>query len=108
MILLVKLILAHLLGDFLLQPDSWVDAKEEKKLYAWQLYVHALIHFALIMVLVCDLTFWKWALLLAVFHLIIDIAKVFMQKKKSKRRYFFVDQLLHLLFILAIWLLYQE
>lgn len=108
MIILVKLILAHLLGDFLLQPDSWVDAKEEKRLSAWQLYIHALIHFALIMVLVCDLTFWKWALLLAVFHLITDIAKVFMQKKKTKRAYFFVDQLLHLLFILFIWILYQN
>lgn len=108
MIILVKLILAHLLGDFLLQPDSWVDAKEEKKLFAWQLYVHALIHFALIMVLVYDITFWKWALLLAVFHLIIDVAKLFMQKKKTKRTYFFVDQLLHLLFILVIWVLYNK
>lgn len=108
MIILVKLILAHLLGDFLLQPDSWVDAKEEKKLSSWQLYVHALIHFALIMILVLDLTFWKWALLLAVLHLIIDTAKLFMQKENTKRRYFFGDQLLHLLFIIVIWILYRN
>jgi hypothetical protein len=108
MVILIKLILAHLLGDFLLQPDSWVDAKEGKKLFAWQLYVHALIHFVLIMVLVWDLTFWKWALLLAVFHLIIDVSKVFLQKKTTKRRYFFADQLLHLVFILLLWLLYRN
>lgn len=108
MIILVKLLLAHLLGDFLLQPDSWVNAKEEKKISAWQLYIHALIHFALIMVLVWDLTFWKWALLLAVLHMIIDTAKLFMQKKKTKRSYFFADQLLHLLFILVIWVLYRN
>lgn len=106
MIILVKLILAHLLGDFLLQPDSWVKAKEEKKLSAWQLYIYTLIHFALIMVLVADITFWKWALLLALFHLGIDIAKIYLQTKKTKRRYFFVDQMVHFLFILLIWILY--
>jgi hypothetical protein len=108
MIILVKLILAHLLGDFLLQPDPWVNAKEEKKLHAWQLYVHAIIHFTLLMILVWDVTFWKWALLLALFHLIIDIAKVYIQKIKTKRRYFFVDQILHLLLILIVWMLYQN
>lgn len=108
MIILVKLILSHLLGDFLLQPDSWVDAKEERKLSAWQLYVHALIHFGLIMILVNDITFWKWAFLIALSHLIIDTAKLFFQKKRTKRRYFFVDQLLHILVILFIWMIYRN
>ena len=31
MIIFVKLLLAHLLGDFLLQPNSWVLDKESKK-----------------------------------------------------------------------------
>ncbi|RTY96472.1 DUF3307 domain-containing protein, partial [Flavobacterium bomense] len=31
MIIFVKLLLAHLLGDFLLQPTSWVLDKESKK-----------------------------------------------------------------------------
>ncbi|MGZ5189305.1 MAG: DUF3307 domain-containing protein, partial [Kaistella sp.] len=30
--ILIPLILAHLLGDFLLQPNSWVADKEKKKL----------------------------------------------------------------------------
>ena len=29
--ILLKLLLAHLLGDFFLQPTSWVESKEEKK-----------------------------------------------------------------------------
>lgn len=108
MMILVKLILAHLLGDFLLQPDSWVKAKEEKKLSAWQLYLHILIHFVLIMVLVNDITFLKWALVLSLLHLGIDISKLYLQTKKSKRRYFFIDQGLHILFILVIWILYSN
>ena len=31
MIVLVKLLLAHLIGDFLLQPTAWVLDKEAKK-----------------------------------------------------------------------------
>ncbi|NCP06428.1 MAG: DUF3307 domain-containing protein, partial [Flavobacteriales bacterium] len=28
MILLIKLLLAHILGDFFLQPETWVKEKE--------------------------------------------------------------------------------
>jgi Protein of unknown function (DUF3307) len=108
MSILVKLILAHLLGDFLLQPDSWVEAKEEKKLSAWQLYLHILIHFVLIMVLVNDITFLKWALLLSLLHMGFDIAKLYLQTKKTKRIYFFVDQLMHFLAIVLIWIIYRN
>ena len=76
MILLVKLLLAHLIGDFLLQPDNWVAVKENKKLKAWQLYAHVFIHFLLIIILVWDIQFIKWALLLTGLHLVIDIFKV--------------------------------
>ncbi|MDO9257529.1 MAG: DUF3307 domain-containing protein [Bacteroidales bacterium] len=107
MIILVKLILAHLLGDFLLQPDSWVKAKKKKKLAAYQLYLHILIHFALIMLLVSDLTFWKWAVVLALVHLVIDVIKLYAIKEKTQRLYFFIDQGAHFLLIFGIWLVYQ-
>ena len=47
--ILLKLFLAHLVGDFLLQPGKWVKAKEEKKLAAWQLYVHSILHGLLVL-----------------------------------------------------------
>lgn len=31
-LLIVKLLLAHLLGDFVFQPYSWVKSKEKKKI----------------------------------------------------------------------------
>ena len=108
MIVLVKLILAHLLGDFLLQPDSWVKAKEQKKLAAWQLYGHSLIHFALIMLLVFDITFWQWGILLAMIHLLIDMIKVYTITVETKRRYFYLDQFIHFVCIFTIWLFYQD
>ncbi|MEO6819893.1 MAG: DUF3307 domain-containing protein [Ginsengibacter sp.] len=106
MILLVKLLLAHLVGDFLLQPGSWVAAKEDKKLKAWQLYAHVIIHFLLIIVLVWDIHFILWALLLAALHLMIDIFKITRKKSANKSVYFFVDQGLHLLSIYLVWVWY--
>jgi hypothetical protein len=108
MILLIKLILAHLTGDFLLQPDGWVKAKETKKLGAYQLYLHAIVHFAIIMLLVWDIRFWKQAILLAGFHLITDIIKLFAQHKNSRRFWFFADQLVHFVLIYLVWIWYQE
>ena len=107
MILLVKLLLAHLLGDFLLQPDKWVAAKESKKLKAWQLYAHGFIHFLLIMLLVWDINFILWALLLAILHLIIDMFKITRRKQASRSILFFVDQGMHLVSIFLIWALYH-
>jgi hypothetical protein len=102
MILITKLLLAHLIGDFLLQPTSWVKAKEEKKLKAWQLYLHALIHGLLALLVVWDWQFWNWALFIAGIHLVIDASKVIFQRDSTKRLFFFVDQLFHLVSIYLI------
>lgn len=107
MIVLLKLLIAHLTGDFLLQPGKWVKAKEEKKLGAWQLYFHSLLHGVLVLLLMWDMNFWMWALLIAFAHLIIDSFKLLVQKNNTKRALFFVDQFLHFISIYAIWLLYE-
>ncbi len=103
MIVLIKLILAHLLGDFLFQPNSWVRAKESKKIRAWQLYVHFLIHFVLILLLIWDLSFLKWAILLAILHLVTDIIKLYAQTSATKRNWFFIDQGLHFILVFIVW-----
>lgn len=104
MVLILKLLLAHLIGDFILQSGHWVKAKEEKKLKAWQLYVHILIHGALIMLLIRDISFIIPALIITISHGIIDAIKVLFQKESNKRVWFAVDQFLHLTVIVAIWL----
>lgn len=107
MILLTKLLLAHLIGDFILQPISWVNAKEEKKLKAYQLYLHALLHGILILLLVLDWAFLPWAALLAFIHLVIDAIKLLLQKEKTKHIYFFADQLAHIISIYLIFSWYE-
>jgi hypothetical protein len=108
MILFVKLLLAHLLGDFLLQPNSWVLDKESKKHKSIYLYIHTLLHGILAWILVGEIKFGWYALLLALSHGFIDFLKLRFQKKKTKRNWFVVDQILHLIMILVITSLYQN
>lgn len=104
MIVIVKLILAHIVGDFLLQPNSWVKAKEEKKALAWQLYAHALIHGLLSLLLLFDITDWKLVVIIAFSHLIIDYIKLKFQTENFKITWFIVDQILHLAVIVFLGL----
>jgi hypothetical protein len=108
MILLLKLLLAHLVGDFILQPGEWVSAKEEKKLSAWQLYVHTLVHGVLIMGLVGDINFILPALGITISHGIIDAAKLLLQKESTRRLWFAIDQFLHLAVIVGVWALIEK
>ncbi len=105
---LIKLILAHLIGDFFLQPDAWVKDKERKKLKSSRLYLHVVIHVALIFVVFLSFNVWKTALTIGVIHLIIDALKSIFQTHKNARILFFVDQVLHFSSIVAVWHLFYK
>jgi hypothetical protein len=108
MIVFVKLLLAHLLGDFLLQPTSWVKDKELKKHKSLYLYLHAFLHFILAWILVGKQDFGWYALALAISHGFIDFLKLYFQTTITKRNWFTIDQILHLLLILAVTALYGK
>ncbi|TDE27051.1 MULTISPECIES: DUF3307 domain-containing protein [Flavobacterium] len=108
MIIFVKLLLAHLLGDFLFQPTSWVLDKENKKHKSIYLYIHTLLHFILAWALVGGTDFVWFAILLALTHGGIDFLKLHFQKNKTKRNWFVMDQLLHLIVLIAITLFYNN
>ncbi len=105
MIVLVKLILAHFIGDFLLQPKSWVEEKEQLKAKSFKLYIHILIHGLLVLLVLWDLNHWLLPLLLMVSHGIIDTLKLYAQKESNKSKWFLIDQGLHILSILVLWVL---
>jgi len=107
MIVFVKLLLAHLLGDFILQPTTWVLDKEQKKYKSPFLYIHVLLHGLLAWLLICDVAFWPYALLLAVVHGAIDLMKLQWQTSKTKRYWFIGDQTLHIFSLVGITLLWN-
>ncbi|MDR6525221.1 hypothetical protein J2787_000591 [Chryseobacterium rhizosphaerae] len=100
--------MAHLLGDFVLQPDSWVADKENYKLKSKFLYFHVLIHTVLSFVFLWDLQLWWVALLIGGSHFIIDAAKLSFQTIKTKKTWFFIDQLLHIIVIAGASFYFRE
>lgn len=98
MIFFVKLFLAHLIGDFLLQPTKWVIHKEANRIKSKYLYAHAAVHFVVTMLLLWDLEYWLIALVISLSHFAIDVLKLYVTPYfKNKSVPFFIDQALHLL-----------
>ncbi|MGG6231811.1 DUF3307 domain-containing protein [Tenacibaculum sp. SDUM215027] len=100
MILFLKLLVAHLLGDFVFQPKNWVKNKEKKKIKSTKLYAHIGLHaILLLLILQFNSKYWNVFLLIIVSHYLVDLGKLYLQKKKNKRLFFFLDQALHLFFL---------
>lgn len=100
--ILLKFFLAHLIGDFFLQPIKWIENKEERKLKSVWLYVHIAVHLGLMFLIVWDFSYTKLILSIAGIHLIIDGLKLLIQNKSNKRLVFLLDQILHVLTILIL------
>lgn len=100
--LLLRLIIAHLIADFLLQRAHWVEERYRRKWTSVWLYVHG----ALAGVLAYAFSglwsvFWL-PLALFVSHIILDGCK---SSRKDTTRSFLLDQLGHLAVILIVWVL---
>ncbi|RAR60207.1 uncharacterized protein DUF3307 [Onishia taeanensis] len=104
---LLGLVLAHLSGDFLFQPHRWVESKQRHKRLSPALYWHACIH-GLLTALVLTLAgsgpdiILAGTLLVAISHALIDLGKTYLDS--NRLRWFLLDQLLHLLVLLGLWL----
>ncbi len=97
----LKLFLAHVLGDFVFQPDKWVKSKSEKKHKSVYLYLHTAIHaITLIILLKFDFSYWKAILLILLSHLSIDVIKTHLDGKINGNVLFWLDQIAHSVFIL--------
>lgn len=108
LIFTLKLLIAHILGDFVLQPKAWVKDKKRKNHKSKYLYFHACVHLmALLFVLEFDFSYWPYMLLILLSHFVIDLAKLYIENSQNARRLFFIDQILHLMIIaLVVYLNY--
>jgi hypothetical protein len=105
LLILIKLLVAHIVGDFILQTDKWVKHKEDHKLKSRYLYLHSLLHGLLAYVFIASFANPLVPILIAAAHLIIDIFKLQLKKRFI---YFALDQFLHLLSILILWMLFYQ
>ena len=109
MLLVLKLVLAHAIGDFVLQPDQWVKDKTIKKHKSKYLYFHVLIHaLALLILLQFNTNYWIGIVIIVVSHYIIDVIKLNLTKKINPRLLFILDQIAHLIVIAIVALSYTQ
>lgn len=108
MILFLKLLLAHIIGDFCFQPDRWVADKRQRKYRSTKLYAHLLIHAAaLAMVLGFNTRYWWGFAVIIVSHYLLDLAKLYLEKDRGAIWYFLLDQLLHVALLAAVAYSYE-
>lgn len=100
MTLLLRLIFAHLLTDFVFQPKSWVTDREEKQGKSTKLYLHVLV--TTIVAYLFSGLYTNWVIPVVIFssHLLIDYLKS--KTDKDKFSYFITDQIAHLLVIVLL------
>lgn len=102
-VLFTKLLLAHLIGDFVLQPSRWVIHKEANKIKSKYLYIHVLLHFVLAAILVWDVKVLPLIAIVAASHFIIDVLKLYSTSLfKRSSIAFFIDQLLHIIVLYIV------
>lgn len=107
--LFLKLLLAHLLGDFVFQPTSWVIDKKNRKNLSPYLYMHIGVHAVLLMiVLQFNTQYWLGALGILISHYLADWAKLELHGKWKEGYLFFADQLTHVVILLAVAVLYAD
>jgi hypothetical protein len=110
--LLLGLVLAHLVGDFLLQPRHWVEERIRRRHRSRHLLYHSLVHGGLtaLVLLVAALLLpgspglmavLAGALGVAASHWLIDLIKA---RLPGTLRWFLLDQALHLAVLCMLWL----
>jgi len=95
--LILKITLAHLLGDFVFQTNKMVADIDAKKLKSKYLYLHALIHLLLLLIVTgFEKQYFFPAILLAFSHLVIDIiTKIILRNKVNAINNLLLDQIAH-------------
>lgn len=101
---LLKLLIAHIITDFFIQPKIWVEDKKEKKEKSKYLYFHVLLTGMIAWLALWDFGYWYVALFIAVTHYVIDFIKV--KWFGDNLSAFIMDQIYHIsvLFLCALYI----
>lgn len=99
--LIIKITLAHLLGDFVLQTNKMVDDIDNNKLRSKYLYLHVFVHLVLILAITqFEKQYFLPAILLSVSHLGIDmVTKIWIKNRINNVYNLLLDQTLHFITI---------
>ncbi len=97
----LKVFSAHLLTDFVLQPNSWVNSRKTRHWRSGHLYMHAGLT-ALVAWFFTGFGNWAVPLTILITHFFIDLWKSY---RPATLIYFFTDQFLHIVVIVILGLI---
>jgi len=103
LVVFLKLLFAHILGDFVFQTKSMVDKRNENVAY---LFLHVFIHAVLLFLFFYTefKTYWISIAFITFSHLAIDSLKIGLEGKFANKSllFFCVDQLFHVVVLAAV------
>ncbi|MDF1572564.1 MAG: DUF3307 domain-containing protein [Bacteroidales bacterium] len=99
--IIIKLLIAHFLGDFFFQPKRWAGKRRRHQFRSVHLYLHAVIHGLLVYLLLGDWTGFLVPLIITLSHFLLDLGKVYIKERPAL---FLVDQGLHIIVISLVWI----
>ncbi len=102
MTVFLLLLLAHLLGDFTLQPLSWIKDRRKNKERSSRLLLHILMHTMVAWLLLWNLELWWAAAVILITHWGIDVWKSY---QKNTLSVYLTDQALHMAVIITLSIL---
>ncbi len=100
--ILLQLLLAHILTDFIFQPKRWIDHKRKYKGGSYILILHSLLAGLLTLLFLQRWDLWYVGVFISVTHYLIDWWKL--KQNVDNLKYFLLDQLFHILIIFLVWL----
>ncbi len=101
--ILALLFINHLAFDFIFQPDTWVEDKNRRHFKSPKLYLHALLHGLIPVVILLSFGVFSWMMVfvIVVSHFLIDLGKSYFYHHAVGA--FLFDQMLHLAIIVFVW-----
>lgn len=102
LLILIQLLFAHILTDFVLQSKRWIKHKRKHKGKSYILIIHSLVAGLLTFIFLQRLELWYIAIIISITHYFIDWWKLLQNRDNLKN--FLLDQAFHLLVILLVWL----
>lgn len=106
LLIALQLLLAHVLTDFVLQPEKAIKQKWKHKAKAPFLYFHAFLAGLLTYFFLQQWTSFLIPIIVMVTHFAIDLWKL--NQKTDDLKTFLLDQFFHLLVLLFAWLYLTE
>ncbi|MGF1670977.1 MAG: DUF3307 domain-containing protein [Balneolaceae bacterium] len=104
LIVFLKLLMAHMVSDFLVQPESWIEQRKIQNYKSGYLYVHILIVILLSWFFLGDWTKWKIPVFIGLTHLLIDIWKSY---RPDTFISFLADQFAHIMVLVLAAIIYS-